>query len=237
MVDGPHVESPTRLLVVDDERDILIVIKTVLKARAGFDVHTCARSADAVAMATDIRPHAVLLDFMMPGLNGEETLAALRNAPETRETPVIFMTARHAVPPALLARPHVMGLIEKPFDQRTIADRVTELLGATKSPRQSTASASPDVAKLLGRYRAELPGRVATIEACWDRIPSDHDGAVLKEMLTLTHRLSGTGTTFGFPAVSTAAAALERALESDHTSTAGKEGISALLDALRVTAE
>jgi len=236
MVDGQH-DTPTRLLVVDDERDILIVIKTVLKARAGFDVHTCAQSTDAVVMATKIRPHAVLLDFMMPGSNGEETLAALRETPETRETPVIFMTARHAVPPALLAQPHVLGLIEKPFDQRTIADRVTELLGAAARDRHSSASATPDVAKLLDRYKAELPGRVASIEACWDRIPSDLDGAVLKEMLTLTHRLSGTGATFGFPAVSAAAAALERALESDHTSTAGKDGISALLDALRITAE
>lgn len=80
-----------KVLVVDDENDLLLIIKTALMSD-GYDVETASNGMDAIAMAGDKVPDLVILDMMMPEMNGFEVLSQLRQDPSTERTPVIMLT-------------------------------------------------------------------------------------------------------------------------------------------------
>lgn len=120
-----------KVLVVDDEPDIRRVIALSLAHFAGWEVVQAASGPEALALAVAERPDVVLLDVTMPGMDGRQTLAALRADPSTATIPVVFATAR--VRPndveewiALGARGH----LTKPFDPTTIAAEIARIVGA-----------------------------------------------------------------------------------------------------------
>lgn len=119
--------SPTlqHILCVDDEPDILEVAQLSLEAVGGFRV-TCLNSGvEAVAKAAAIKPDLILLDVMMPGLDGPSTLQALRKLPELAHVPIVFMTAR--VQPAEVKKYLEIGAIgvtAKPFDAMALAGEI-----------------------------------------------------------------------------------------------------------------
>ena len=119
-----------RVLYVDDEPDIRTVAVMSLQLNKTFDVQECASGADAVQMARDWQPHVVLLDVMMPEMDGPMTRTALRNDPVTADIPVVFVTAR--TQPSELERLmeiDVTGVIAKPFDPMQLAKQVCDLMG------------------------------------------------------------------------------------------------------------
>lgn len=112
-----------RILCVEDDDDILAITKIALEELAGFVVHGCASGAEAVRLGADFEPQLILLDVMMPELDGPATLAQLRLLPKLANTPVVFMTAK--VQPQeveQLKRLGAIGVIAKPFDPLTLAD-------------------------------------------------------------------------------------------------------------------
>lgn len=114
-----------RLLYVDDEADIREVASMSLELNSEFEVRTCASGAEALPVAAEWRPELILLDVMMPGMDGPTTFAHLREDPATSGIPVVFITARTQGPEierfeALGAR----GVIAKPFDPMTLATLV-----------------------------------------------------------------------------------------------------------------
>jgi CheY-like chemotaxis protein len=121
------VPALTRVLVVEDDPDIQAVVTFALGQVGGLQVEACASGPEAIARAVDFRPEIVLLDAMLPGMDGTATLRALRGLPETASTPVVFMTAR-AQPHELEAyrRAGACDVLVKPFDAR----RLPSLLGA-----------------------------------------------------------------------------------------------------------
>ena len=117
--------TPTRILYVEDDADIREIATLALETVGGFAVRVCSSGLDAVAAATAFAPDCVLLDVMMPGMDGPATLAALRADAATAGLPVIFMTAK--VQPAeveQLMSLGVIGVIAKPFDPMTLAAEV-----------------------------------------------------------------------------------------------------------------
>ena len=119
-----------RVLYVDDEPDIRTVAVMSLQLNKDFEVHECASGADALQMARDWQPHVVLLDVMMPEMDGPMTRAAMRGDAATSDIPVVFVTAR--TQPSELERLlelGVTGVIAKPFDPMTLAQQVTALMG------------------------------------------------------------------------------------------------------------
>lgn len=119
----------TRILYIDDEDDIREVAQMSLELDPGFEVRGCASGPDGIAEAAAWRPDLILLDVMMPGMDGPTTFARLRENPETASIPVVFITARtqsHEVEGfrELGAR----GVLPKPFDPMTLADQVRGLL-------------------------------------------------------------------------------------------------------------
>jgi CheY-like chemotaxis protein len=86
--------SPKHILLVDDEDDIREVAALSLEAVGGRRVSSASDGASGVVMARAARPDAILLDVMMPGLDGPATVARLREDPLTRDIPVILLTAK-----------------------------------------------------------------------------------------------------------------------------------------------
>lgn len=127
--------SQVRILHVDDEPDIREIVDASLSLNPDFQVRTCASGADALAAAAEWSPELILLDVMMPKMDGPATLAQLRKDPRTAEIPVVFMTAR-----ALKREVEqfiamgAQGVISKPFDPMTLAGEVGSHL---HTPRQA----------------------------------------------------------------------------------------------------
>ena len=117
-----------RVLIVDDEDDIREVASLGLSL-FGWDVRTAASGTEAVALAATDPPDAVLLDVMMPEMDGPSTLAALRDQPSTRAVPVIFLTAKVQAGDRRRLEQLGAGVVVKPFDPVTLPLEVAERLG------------------------------------------------------------------------------------------------------------
>ena len=114
-----------RILHVEDEDGIREVAKLALETVGGLAVASCSGGEEALARAPDFKPDLVLLDVMMPDMDGPATLEALRTLPGFADIPVIFMTAK--VMAEEISRFKDLGavdVIEKPFDPMTLADRI-----------------------------------------------------------------------------------------------------------------
>ena len=120
----PHV------LIIDDESDIREVAQLGLELVGGWQVATAPSGVDGLAQASADRPDVILLDVMMPDVDGPETLRLLRADPATEAVPVVFLTARsEATDVEWLEGLGASGVIAKPFDPVTLADDLTKVLG------------------------------------------------------------------------------------------------------------
>lgn len=119
-----------RVLVVDDEPDIREIARLALERLAGWTVLTAASGEEALEVATRERPEAVLLDVMMPGLDGPSTAQRMAADPATRDIPILLVTAKvRAGERQVLEESPVVGVLAKPFDPATLAADVERALG------------------------------------------------------------------------------------------------------------
>ncbi|HXG54726.1 MAG TPA: response regulator [Vicinamibacterales bacterium] len=118
-----------KVLIIDDDADIRFIAGLSLGRVGGMEVIEAASGAEGLTKARDEQPDVILLDMMMPMMDGSQTLAALRAQPATATTPVIFLTAK-----AIGAEVDRMtalgaaGVLIKPFDPRTLPADVRALL-------------------------------------------------------------------------------------------------------------
>lgn len=119
-----------RILVIDDEPDIREVARISLNIMRPWEVLTAASGAEGVRVATTHVLDAILLDMVMPELDGPATLAALKKNPVTQPVPVLLLTAL-TVSGVLGngACREAQGVLSKPFDPGTLADQIESLLG------------------------------------------------------------------------------------------------------------
>ena len=119
-----------RVLVVDDDDSIREVAQMALEIIGGWEVRAASSGAEAIQRAGDESVDAVLLDVMMPGMDGPTTLGHLRHAPSTQHIPVIFLTAKvQAGDRRAWTDLDIAGVIAKPFNPMTLASEVSEVLG------------------------------------------------------------------------------------------------------------
>jgi CheY-like chemotaxis protein len=118
------------VLVIDDDDAIREVTALTLETVAGWRVSTAASGAEGVERACAEPPDAILLDVMMPGLDGPATLARLRDEDATRDIPVILLTAKvqHAERRRWESL-DVAGVLAKPFDPLELPARIDRALG------------------------------------------------------------------------------------------------------------
>ena len=118
-----------KVLVVDDEDDIRRIARISLAAVGGMEVCEANSGAAAVERARRDDPDVVLLDMMMPGMDGVATLRALRAQPETAEIPIVFLTAKAAsFEEGRIRALGARGVLVKPFDPMTLPNLLRKLL-------------------------------------------------------------------------------------------------------------
>jgi two-component system, OmpR family, response regulator len=116
------------IILIEDDPDIQEVAKMSLEEVGGFDVTACGSGREALDTVPRVKPDLLIIDFMMPGMDGGETLAALRAQPDIAAIPAIFMTAK--VRPEEVGRMRAMGaadVIPKPFDPIALPDQVNAI--------------------------------------------------------------------------------------------------------------
>jgi len=114
-----------RILFVEDDDDIQAVAQLALEDVGGFVVKVCSSGEEAIKTAASFAPDLILLDMMMPGMNGTDTLQALRDQPDLAHVPAIFMTAKvqtHEVD--LYKQKGALDVIAKPFDPMTLSSQI-----------------------------------------------------------------------------------------------------------------
>ncbi len=118
-----------KILVVEDELDIQKVIRMSLKFRGVREVVLADNGEECLAIVAQVRPDVILLDVNMPKLDGYETCRRLKQNPDTRPIPVIFLTARtQQAERAIGIEAGASGYLTKPFDPMTLHDQIVALL-------------------------------------------------------------------------------------------------------------
>jgi len=123
-----------KILIIDDEQDIRLVAQVGLRA-AGIAVVAADSGAAGLEAARRERPDAILLDVMMPEMDGYETFAALKADPDLAAIPVVFLTAKNPAAPQVQGRTEgAAGFIAKPFMPLELPALVTSILSARSGP-------------------------------------------------------------------------------------------------------
>jgi CheY-like chemotaxis protein len=227
-------------LYVDDDADICEIVRASLSLISGIDVRTAASGVQAIDLAYEYRPDLILMDVMMPGLDGPSTLKRIRSSALVSSIPVIFLTAK--VMPAELQHYQqlgALGVIGKPFDPMTLGEQLEAVCGAAHA---KPADASPPVAdSLVAASVAELSVDFIArtrIDALQLRVLTDqlvrgsHEG--LRQLEELAHTIHGTAAICGFQQLSAAGGAIERlALQIAAASAPGLPAEAGLLSRLR----
>lgn len=118
-----------RILFIDDEEDIQILARFCLELEDGWQLITASSGKEGIAIAETEQPDAILLDVMMPELDGLQTLAQLQVNPKTKHIPTIFITAKaQAADRRKFYAAGAKGVINKPFDSLTLSSQIAGFL-------------------------------------------------------------------------------------------------------------
>jgi two-component system OmpR family response regulator len=200
-----------RVLLVDDDPDIGALVSLVLGQVEGCTVQVCGSSMDALEHARSFEPGLILLDVMMPGMDGPETLKALRADETTASIPVIFMSAgadRHDAPQ--YQRLGAMGVIPKPFDPALLPATLRGICSG--QPIKQAYPANFD--DLRGAYLSELPektGAMATLAAAL--VAGGWHKPTVESLMHMAHRLAGSSPLYSVDGLAGAAGILEAMLK------------------------
>ena len=119
-----------KILIIDDEEDIREVASLSLETVAGWEVIKASSGAQGVARAAEHHPDAILLDVMMPGMDGPDTFRELRRNPATAGIPVLLLTAKvQGSDQRRFAGLGVEAVLFKPFDPLTLSAQISRALG------------------------------------------------------------------------------------------------------------
>lgn len=192
------------VLLVDDELDIRETFTAALARDPFFIVRCCASGAEALQRARAWRPDLMLLDVMMPEMDGPAVLARLRADKRTAPIPVVFLTAR----PRARELKHfkslgAAGVIAKPADLTGLAAELRRFVAVE-------GVLSPAREGFLQRLKADA----SALSACRRRLTQTHPETALARINEIAHSLAGAGGIFGFAGITCASAALSDAAVS-----------------------
>ncbi|MGF1540592.1 MAG: response regulator [Pleurocapsa sp.] len=118
-----------RILLIDDEETIQEVVQVGIEIEAGWQVEIASSGSEGINLAQSQQPDAILLDVMMPDMDGISTLSNLKTNDKTRAIPVIFLTAKtQTTEKDQLQSLGVVDVITKPFNSMTLASQIAKIL-------------------------------------------------------------------------------------------------------------
>lgn len=130
MFAGGQFRVARKILIIDDEDDIREVAALSLESVAGWDVIRASSGAQGLVRAAEQHPDAILLDVMMPGMDGPTTFKELRKNPATARIPVLLLTAKvQGNDQRRFADLGVNAVLFKPFDPMTLSEQISSALG------------------------------------------------------------------------------------------------------------
>ncbi|MBV8518026.1 MAG: response regulator [Acidobacteria bacterium] len=175
-----------KVLVIDDEDDARYIARVSLGRVGGMNVVEAANGADGVARAAAEQPDCILLDLMMPGMDGAATLRALQANDATAAIPVVFLTANAiASEVEMLRKLGARGVLLKPFDPMALAGDLRAVVNDDQL-----------MAELRARFRETTASRLDDMQRLLDAETLD-----LPALARHFHALAGLGTTYGHPRV------------------------------------
>lgn len=120
-----------KILLVDDDPEVLLITKVILEKTAGYHVLQATTGIKALEIARREHPDVVLMDVMMPDMDGPELLVKFREEATLKDIPVVFLTGKSdPAQVASLGRLGAQGVIQKPFPPLELADRLRAILEA-----------------------------------------------------------------------------------------------------------
>jgi CheY-like chemotaxis protein len=190
--------ASVRILHVDDEPDIREVVEIALGLDTAFAVRSCASGGDAIAAVADWLPDLILLDVMMPDMDGPATLAGMRARPQTAEVPIVFLTVcAQTRDMERFMSLGAAGVIAKPFNPM--------MLGALV--RRYAPAAETRIASQRNRFLVLARADAAAVTKM--RLAADwSSAAVLHHIETMAHDIAETAVVYGFHRLSADARAL-----------------------------
>jgi CheY-like chemotaxis protein len=185
-----------------------------------MDVTTAGSGEEAICLAHELRPDLIVMDVMMPGMDGPTTYQRIRESPAIKDIPVIFMTAK--VLPSEVARflgLGAIGVVRKPFDPLRIGEELAKIWTDAHAAFEGSVRRGGESAVLekIGTLAEQFLVRTrADVDRLRSFVRSGRlDGhADLKEIEHIAHSIHGAGAMIGFPAVSKSGGAIEHFLES-----------------------
>ena len=117
-----------RILIVEDEAAIIDLLRLVLE-REGYEIHACQTGRDAVKTIKKVHPHLVLLDVMLPGLDGASIVRILHEDEVLSSTPIIVTSALRESEKMFSPYPQVKGFCSKPFALKELVEMVKRAIG------------------------------------------------------------------------------------------------------------
>ena len=188
-----------KILYVEDEADIQEVARAALERAGGFVVEVCGSGDEAIRVAPGFAPDLILLDVVMPHMDGPTTFQELRKDSRLAETPIIFMTGRvqeHEI--AHYMELGALDVISKPIDPMALPDTVRSIW-SRNAATNSNIGLEAELDALRDQFVEGLPERLSAIKEEWRNVEAaDWSGDALMPLFRAAHRLAGAGATFGF---------------------------------------
>lgn len=132
----------TRILVVEDHSSVRTLLRVILEDE-GYRVMEAEDGPAAVELAESAKPDLIILDLMMPALDGEHVIEELRERQATRHTPIIVVTAKEEAVERVGVAIGEENVLTKPFEEGQLLNRVGALVGAGKKPPPPTWKGEP----------------------------------------------------------------------------------------------
>ncbi len=117
---------PFRALIIDDDRDLLLLVRRTLEFTAGWEIASAGSGASGIELARTAAPDVILVDVMMPEMDGYEVCRQLKADPATARVPIVLLTARRDLDQGQLAETGAAGVVFKPFQPEDLARQVRQ---------------------------------------------------------------------------------------------------------------
>lgn len=199
-----------RILYVEDEPDIRTITTIALQNVGKFSIKAFSNGEEALEHVAEFSPELILLDVMMPGMDGLSTFHALHSMPATAKIPVVFMTAKiMAEEMSNYRKIGTAGIISKPFDPMALHERITGIWEEYQTQMRLNEDKPEYLMKSYISRLQSLTEEILRLVAVLEN--STESQLIMEKIYELAHSYAGSGGVFGFPRVSKAAEKVEAA--------------------------